>query len=538
MVRKGRLRAAFLLQETTDAMSFERRWARALAHFQDGNHAAARVACEALTRERPRDAGVHWMLSTIAQAGGGFRSSVRHARLAVADWDRLPAMQRLALVRRLISVGDYQAAVGYLESIPVVDPGPPCIGEIIEQAAMLDAHALAGRWLDAAAAWGHRSAQLAFLRGNHRKFTGDIEGAATAYEEAIALSPVDGHALHALAELQLKDGAGRRVDRLRRVIEAGAAAPDSLVAANYGLFRELDRLGDTAGAWEALARGMRLKRSAARHDPDAERAMFAALSDALQAMPRAAAADGGPVPVFILGLPRTGTTLVERMLGNHPDVAACGELSELRMRCKFASDHYCAGVMDAEGARRLVGIDPAAVGSEYLAHVAWRIGDRGWFTDKHPGNALLAGVILRALPQARVVYVRRNAMDACFSNLKALFAPGYYEYSYDITDVAVHYRRHARWMRQVVEASGDRVLEVDYEALVEDPERQVARIVAHCGLPRAEGLTDLARNASAVSTASSVQVRDAIYRTGVDAWQRYRSWLAPLEALLADAGQA
>jgi hypothetical protein len=242
-----------------------------------------------------------------------------------------------------------------------------------------------------------------------------------------------------------------------------------------------------------------------------------------------------PVPVFIVCMPRTGTTLLERVLGNHPRVQVCGELNDMRMAYKAATDYYCPSFLDTEAASRMAAVDARALGVDYLQRTQWRRGGAHWFSDKHQGNFVFTGLLLRALPQARIIHLRRNAMDSCFSNLKELFAPQSYSYSYSLPEVAAHYRSYARLMRHVAEAAPGRVLELDYESLVRDPEGESARVLAYCGLESVAGLADIGANTSAVSTASSAQVRHAIHGGYVEAWKRYAGPLAPLAELLAGA---
>jgi hypothetical protein len=242
-------------------------------------------------------------------------------------------------------------------------------------------------------------------------------------------------------------------------------------------------------------------------------------------------------PVFVLGMPRTGTTLLERVLGGHDKVALCGELNDFRMQYKWASDHFCLGFFDAPAVDRVGGVDYRELGRRYLQHVAWRLpAGASHFTDKNPGNYMMAGLILRALPQARVIHLRRNPMDACFSNLKVLFGSNAHPYSYDFHDLATHYNNYSRLMSHWHELAPGRILDVNYEDLVREPEAQARRVMAFCGLGYEPSQIRVESHAAPVSTASSSQVRQPIHTRNIGGWRSYAEGLAPLQSLLEAAG--
>jgi hypothetical protein len=242
----------------------------------------------------------------------------------------------------------------------------------------------------------------------------------------------------------------------------------------------------------------------------------------------------GYAPIFIVGLPRTGTTLLERVLGNHPCVRNRGELPDLGAQARWLADHACATPMDATLARRLRQGDHALLGERYAQHIGLAAGDARRPTDKNPDNYCLVGSILKALPDARVLHMRREPMDACFSSLKELFGLSAHAWSYDFADLAAHHGQYRRLMAHWHAVAPGRILDVDYESLVAAPEAEARRILAFCGLPDSPGMADVAGNRSAVATASSVQVRKPIHARNVGGWRRYEAQLAPLAARLAD----
>src|SRR5690606_9523113 len=219
----------------------------------------------------------------------------------------------------------------------------------------------------------------------------------------------------------------------------------------------------------------RRRRAQIDYDPAAEEALFRQL---LHMPPDTAAqADEGPAPVFILGQPRSGTTLLERILGGAPEVADAGELRDFGYQARVLTGLPGSGMPDLALLQALESADLAELGRRYLAHTRWRAGGKRYYTDKLPANFVWLGHIARALPQARFLHLVREPMDVCFSNLKELFANAY-PHSYDQVEMAGHFCRYHRLMAHWRQAFPERVLDVEYQALVTDPEGQARRVLA------------------------------------------------------------
>ena len=522
----------------------DRDWARAERFFAQGNLAAARAVCESLLARAPTLPSAHWMLSRIHLASGRFRASVDHARVAARSADSLPVGMALVLTRQLLNVGEYEPALRSLRSMsgrmPIRDA--EATTEFADQLSLLEDQDGALAAILRAGRSGVNTPELHYLRGNALKFLGRLPEAAAAYEDAISSDPGHAHAHWSLAHVATGADADRRIARIRRLLgrslsndgQSRQALLDRSVL-GYGLFRELDVLGDIAGAWQALDDAMRLRRKFVDHDADEETRLFDQVietfsRDFVSQNDGFSAADS--VPIFIVGMPRSGTTLLERILGSHPDVTACGELNDFRMQVKWSTDHYSRGFLDRETTRRLHGVDFAQLGKGYLDRTIERTRSKRWFSDKSPGNFILSAVILRALPQARVIHIHRDPMDACFSNLKELFSPQFYTYSYSFAEVATHANNHARLMRHLHAVAPGKVLDLAYEDLVAEPQAQSRRIMEFCGLVVHPGLHRVEDNQSPVTTASSVQVREAIHHRGIASWRRFEAQLAPLQCLI------
>jgi tetratricopeptide (TPR) repeat protein len=510
------------------------------AALQAGDLRTAESASRSLLRMEPYNSQAHLAMAGVHAQRDRQRLACDSA-LRAAERMGPQALPHIAAVTlRLIAVGEYGRALEVIRRIePRRVPVAPLLVEFSQQLSLLEEHGPALEFMDAALALGLRAESVGFLRGNLLKFLGRLEEAARDYESSLAINPHYAYAHWALAYLGLPGDHLARATRVRMALAATSVGHPDRAYLHYALFKELDAAGDAEGAWQALALGAAARKAQVRYDGEAEARMFARLAEATPPgfLDAAPAREGEPVPVFVLGLPRTGTTLLERILGGSGQVTLCGELNDFRMQLKWCVDHHSLGFLDEATIERLPNVDFAELGRRYLSHVAWRAPGARHFSDKNPGNFMLAGLILKALPQARIVHLRREPMDACFSNLKELFAANAHPYSYDLDDLAAHHRNYSRLMAHWHALAPGRILDVRYEDLVTQPEAEARRVMAFCGLEYAPEQIRVEAHAAPVSTASSAQVRQPIHARNVGGWRRYAAPLEPLRRRLeADAG--
>src|SRR5690606_7781078 len=387
-------------------------------------------------------------------------------------------------------------------------------------------------FLQRARALGGDSAALHYQLGLAALYAGDAAQAEAGFEACLARQPLHGAAYRQLAKLRRATPENNHVDRLRAAIAAaGEAFPDA-PPLHYALFKELDDLGQTADAWQALATGMRLRRAQLQFDPAAEEAVF----EQLMRLPTRVPADeggAGPVPVFILGQPRSGTTLLERILGGAPEVADAGELRDFGYQARVLAGLPGPPPPDLALLQALEARDLAGLGRRYLAHTRWRAGGKRYYTDKLPANFVWLGHIARALPQARFLHLVRGPMDVRFSTLTERL-PNARRPSDDPGEMAGPVRRYHRLMAHWRQAFPERVLDVEYQALVTDPEGQARRVLAFLGLPWTPGLAAIEKREGAVATASAVQLREPVHARFLGQWRRYEAPLAPLRQALGE----
>ncbi|MCE3285789.1 MAG: sulfotransferase family protein, partial [Steroidobacteraceae bacterium] len=239
----------------------------------------------------------------------------------------------------------------------------------------------------------------------------------------------------------------------------------------------------------------------------------------------------------VVGMPRTGTTLVERMLSSHSQVASAGESQNFGVLLKRATGTRSPTVLDPETIARANQVDLAAVGREYAERTR-PASDKPRFVDKLPLNFFYLGHVARAVPGARVVVLRRHPLDTVVASYRQLFATTmpYYEYAYDLRDATRYWLAFDALMAHWRSVLPGRILEVEYEALVQQPERTLAAVLQHCGLGWEPACLEFERNPDAVATASAVQVRRPLYASSIGRWRRYEAHLAPVFEILSAGG--
>ncbi|MBC7657604.1 MAG: sulfotransferase [Frankiaceae bacterium] len=377
-----------------------------------------------------------------------------------------------------------------------------------------------------------------YNRSQMHLYCGRLAQAEADLRRCLALEPGMAKAHWALSKLPAGAQSRADIDAARSTLLRTTDATQDEAFLRFALFNQLDRAGEHAQAWDQLMLGCRAKRALLRYQPAQSARLFDTLEKTfpLALAPANASAEAtGPVPIFIVGMHRSGTTLLERMLGNHSQVSEGGELYDLPAQLRLAVGRHFGGPLDVAVVERAETLDWTAIGSGYLDQVAWRADGRAYLIDKLPSNFVNIGCIRHALPRAKVIHMQRGAMDTCFSNLKELFSNAC-AYSYDSDELADYYAGYHSLMQHWRKAAPGFVLDVSYEDLARDPQAECRRILDFCGLPWEDGCLDLGGNQRAVNTASSAQVREPLHQRGIGAWRRYQPQLAALQARLASHG--
>jgi tetratricopeptide (TPR) repeat protein len=388
---------------------------------------------------------------------------------------------------------------------------------------------------------GAEVADLRLWRANALKVTGRQPEAVADYHASLAARPDNGVAWFGLANLKTYRFTNEEIARMR----AAESRPDiqemDRVYLCFALGKALEDRGEYASSWRCYEAGNALRRAAGRYRPDVAEACALRLKQVFTAEFFAARAGWGaadPAPIFVLGLPRSGSTLIEQILASHSRVEGTQELTEIG---RYAGevcgrDPDCGLPLDPEALERLTAGEARSLGERFLAETrTYRRLGRPFFIDKMPNNFWHIGLIHLILPRATIIDVRREPMACCFSNLKQLFGTTNQEFTYGVEDIARHYRSYLDLMRHWGDVLPGRVLRVPYEDVVEDLEGGVRRMLEHCELPFEPTCLTFHETRRSVRTPSSEQVRQPLGREGLTQWRHYEPWLAPVRDALGDA---
>nr|WP_253950721.1 tetratricopeptide repeat-containing sulfotransferase family protein [Novosphingobium sp. SG751A] len=379
--------------------------------------------------------------------------------------------------------------------------------------------------------------------GHVRKTLGDQNAAVEAYRRAIGITATMGEAWWSLANLKTAKFTAEDRAAMQAAIATGPTGED-LFHLHFALGKALEDASDYAASFDHYATANRLRR--AEIDYSAQGTHEAAAEHAATfTAPFYAARDGeggcmAPDPIFILGLPRSGSTLVEQILSSHSMIEGTHELPEMMMIAGRLKSRAEQGEYASYG-DLLASLSPAdrtRLGEEYIDLTRiHRQTDRPLFIDKMPNNWQNAGLIKMILPRARIIDARRHPMACCFSGWKQHFARGQV-FTYDLAEIGAYYRDYVAQMAAFDEAVPGAVHRVIYEQMVADTQAEVARLLTYVGVDFEEACLSFWENKRAVRTASSEQVRRPIYRDGLEQWTHYADWLAPLRDALGPVIEA
>ncbi len=367
--------------------------------------------------------------------------------------------------------------------------------------------------------------------------TGDVAAAEENLEALLADAPKTGHALYLRSTLRRQTEVSNHVSDLEARLTAGFPDTSGRAACLFALAKELEDLGQADKSFAALTQAAALKRLTLSHDAADERSAIAAIGAAYtpEVMQTPVAGHDEEGAIFIVGMPRTGTTLVERMLGRHGDVKSAGELLEFGQALAVAARKCLEAHPGKTPVEASLMIDFAALGRDYMASARQVAPGSRMFIDKMPVNYMYCGLIKKALPNARIIHLIRDPMDSCYAIYKTLFGQAYY-FSYDFDELAAYYASYHQLMRHWHDAMPGAILDVHYEDVVADTEGQARRILAWCGLDWQASVLTPSDNENPSTTASASQVREPIYTSSVQKWRKYEAGLAPLKARLVAAG--
>jgi hypothetical protein len=375
--------------------------------------------------------------------------------------------------------------------------------------------------------------------GHIYKTLGRRNESEAAYKAALAMDPALADAYWSLADLKNYSFSDTEIAAMQHLLTNDQAERSAAAPVYFALGKAFEQREQYADAFAYYARGNALRRLDAPFDIEHFERRTARIRTFFGKdffADRAGSGEPDPAPIFIVGLPRSGSTLVEQILASHSCVEGTMELPNIISITHQFDDM----VASRDGYPETVGTAPVglltALGSRYLEETAPLRTGRERFTDKLPNNFSHVGLIHAILPNATIIDARRHPMDCCFSTFKQHFAEGQ-TFSYDLDDLGRYYRCYLSLMDHWDAVLPCKVLHLQYEDLVRDPEANIRRLLDHCGLPFEASCLDFHQTRRSVRTASAEQVRRPIYTSGVDHWRHFEKELQPLREALGDSLQ-
>ena len=382
-------------------------------------------------------------------------------------------------------------------------------------------------------------ADLFFNLAASLQFAGRFVDAEAAYEKAVVAQPLMFKAHAALAALGRQTTQKNHIERLAK-LRNEVATPRDQLHVGHAIAKEQEDLGNYQDAFDNLTWAKQAQSEKIGYNAKSDADLFTGIRQLFTAelLNQENSGCDNQEPIFIVGMPRTGTTLVEQILSSHSQVFAAGELQNFPLQVKRATGSTANALLDLDMLAGATTLDYPALGAGYIDSTRPRTGHTPHFIDKLPLNFLYLGLIKLALPRAKIVCLRRDPMDTCLSNYRQLFAVNFrhYYYNYNLIDCGRYYIEFDRLMRHWREDMPGAVHEVPYEALVENPEQITRELLAYCELPWEEQCLAFHQQKTSVATPSAVQVRQGIYTSSVNRWQRYGEAMQPLYELLKSAG--
>jgi tetratricopeptide (TPR) repeat protein len=447
---------------------------------------------------------------------------------------------RLEYAQCLVQRHKYAEARAQIDRLLALDPGNPDYLALAATAAVgLGENERSIDLYRALLAIQPHSPDAHLWLGHALKTVGAVPEAVASYRTAAAARPDFGDAYWSLANLKTYRFEDAEIATMRDAEAAAGTATVDRIHLCFALGKALEDRGDHAQSWAYYARGNALQRAESRYRPEIletnTRQQRAVCTPAFFAA-RQGWGVPDPDPIFIVGLPRAGSTLIEQILASHSQVEGTQELADIQ-RIVLELQGRDPDVNDPRYPTMLPDLardHVEALGRRYIDDTSAYRTDRPFFIDKMPNNFRHIGLIHLMLPNAKIIDARRDPMSCCFSNLKQLFAQGQ-EFSYSIDDIALYYRTYLDLMAHWDQVLPGRVLRIQHEDVVDDLEGNVRRILDHCGLAFEPGCIEFHKNRRNVRTPSSEQVRRPIFRDGLDQWKAYEPWLDPLKTALSDA---
>jgi len=509
--------------------------AEAEALHRSGESAQAEQLCQELLKREPENISALRLLAVIATDDERYIVAEGLLRRVVTIASENPLAAR-DLGRFLGDRGRYPEAIESLEKAAALDDKSAEIQLILG-----DMRAIVGRTADALQAYDYSLAlqpdePAALLgRAHMLRISGESLESESCYRRCIEIRPEMGDAWWNLASMHGYSASDEEIATMQAQIESKDTHEDSEVALSFALARAFEQRKDFESAWACYLRGNACKRMLIKYDPVETEVQKKAIESVFTSELLAgknASTPADKTPLFIVGMPRSGSTLLEQILASHSQVAGNGELPYIIMMSNSVAGKKLDGLHYPEIMRELGASQLTGLGRSYLHHASIHTeADKAFFTDKMPANFSHVGFIKQILPHAKIIDARRDPVATCVANFRQLFAQGKNQ-SYDMIELAEYYLQYVDLMAHWERVLPGAVLRVQYEDVVADIEGEVRRILDFCGLSFEQACVDFYKNARPVNTASAEQVRQPIYQSAVEFWKHYDQYLDELKEVL------
>lgn len=503
--------------------------------LSQGRIAEAAECCRKVLGTQPDLAEGHFLVGLVAlQSKDRDTAFKAFASVTKIKPDHAAAWAHLA--KLFMSDGQVNRADAALLEATRQEPREAIVQDLLGSIySLMGEYGLAGEWFRKAVASQPNHPPYMLNLANNLIYNGAIPQAEALLGDVIRIQPDSPQAHWSLAGLR-KATDDRHIRQMQGLADARKQHPRVQAFYYYGIGKELEDLQDWDAAFTAFSKGAQARRQTVEYDEASEIEMFKYLEENFDSEWVASGRGiDSRAPIFVLGQPRTGTTLVERIISSHSEVHSAGELQQLSLAVRRLTNHRDPKRFSANYFEAAKGVDCEKVGNLYLESSKRMRGTTPRFIDKLPQNYLLIPVILKALPNAKIVHLTRDPMDACFSSYKQLFADAYL-HSYDLEEMARHHGRYRHLMDVWRRRFPGRFLDISYEDTARDVETNARQLLEYLELPWEEACVRFHEQDRAVSTASAVQVREPAHTRSIGRWRRYETQLEPMRAALEQAG--
>jgi tetratricopeptide (TPR) repeat protein len=501
-----------------------------------GNTDKASECCRRLLGAKPDLVEAHFLVGLIAL-------NLKQTWTAVSAFGSVTKLQEdhgaawANLAKLFTKAGQVARADAALEKAVKHNDGNPIILDLIGIVhGLLGDQQEASQWIEQAVHKQPRNLPFLVNQANNHMFLGKLDDAEAVLNKVLGMQPGNPNANWILSNVR-KATDRAHVEQLEQLVQQQNLEPRGLAFLYYGLGKELEDLEEWDKAFEAFAAGAKARRGTIEYNEQAEIELFQALGDTFSTdwFVEGEAGHDDPSPIFVIGQPRTGTTLIERIVTSHSQVHSAGELRQFGTCIRRLSNYQEPTRYSAKLPGLAAKIDCKRLGKAYIRTTAKLRGTLPRFVDKLPPNYLYLPLILKALPNAKVIHLTRNPMDACFASFKQLFADAY-PHSYDQAEMARHHARYYHLMALWRERFGDRFFDIAYEDTARDLEPNARALIEFLELPWEDACLEFHKQDAAVTTASAVQVRQPVHTRSIGRWRRYENQLDIMRRTLVEQG--